>query len=867
MFWRMKLKSLRNRNLQQDLDDELSAHLAMKAEELEASGLSPQDAEREARRRFGNLTTIQENTREVHVFQWLESTLQDLRYALRRLRHEPAFTLAAVLTLGLVIGANGTIFSVLEAILLRPLPFADPERVVMVFGSSQQSTRQAIPAIDLEELRQAKSLAGMAAETTQSVNLTGVDEPGRLIGGFVSSNYFSLLGVQPTQGRAFSDEEGRAGGPRVAMLSYAVWLNRFGGDGKILGRALTLNGEPYTVIGVLSETYRPRFSMAEIWLPVHFYPNYSRERGRAAVTGIARLARQATLPHARTELAGIAQRLAQQFPDTNRDRSVFLQSAQEFAQGNSRSTLYVLGGAVLCVLFLGCANLAGLMLTKAAGRRHELAIRASVGASRGRLVRQLLTECLLVSSLGGLLGIAIAYGGMQMLIAYCGDLVATVDLEINATVLLFLAAVSVATGLLFGLAPALMARRASADALRQRGAGAGQGAFRGLLVAGQVALALVLLIASGLMVKSAANVAALHPGFNGEKVLSLEYRVPRTKYPRGEQQTQFHHEVVARVAALPGVNSAALVGALPFSGNRNTTGIAFPDRPAPPPDAPFVVDSNTATPHYFDTVSIPFIAGRDFSLNDTASSPSVAIVSQAFIKRFWPGQNPLGRQIHFPESDSVTQTLTVVGVVGNTKHDSLDDPDLAQLYRPYAQSPFIFATLTVKTTGDPLAMVKTIQRAIWSIDKDQPMWKIRTLQSLVDRSFSLRRYVAYLLVCFSALALGLATIGLYGVLSYGVNQRKAEFGVRMALGAAPSDILGLVVRKGLTLTLSGLAAGVVASLYLTQYLKTQIFGVEATDPVIYLTLSLTLLAVAMIAVILPARRAMQVDPVLAIRQE
>lgn len=866
MFWRIKAKSFLNKNLQQDLEDELSAHLAMKAEELESSGLSPKDAEREARRRFGNVTRIQEDTREVHVFQGLESTLQDLRYALRRLRQEPAFTLAAVLTLGLVIGANGTIFSVLEAILLRPLPFADPARVVMVMGTTPQSTRQFMPVPDFEDLRQAKSLQGMAAEVTQSVNLTGVDEPGRLIGGFVSSNYFSLLGVQPAQGRAFLEEEGRPGGSRVCVLSYAVWRNRFGGDSAILGRALTLNGHPYVVIGVLPESYRPRFSMTEIWLPLHYYPNYSRERGRNTVIGIARLANQATLPAASAELAGIALRLARQFPGTNRDRGVFVQPAQEFAQGNSRSTLYVLSGAVLCVLLLGCANLAGLMLTKAAGRRQEMAIRASVGASRGRLARQMITECLLLSLLGGGLGMALAYGGMQVLIAYCSDLVGS-DLQINGTVLLFLAATSLATGLLFGLAPALMARQASADALRQRGTVASPGGFRGILVSGQVALALVLLIASGLMVKSAANVAALQPGFNGRKVLSMEYRIPRTKYPRGEQQTQFHHQVVAQVAALPGVKSAALVGALPFSGNRDATSVTFPDRPAPPPEAPFIVDANTATPHYFDTVAIPLIAGRDFSFSDTATSPLVAIVSQTFVTRFWPGQNPLGRQVQLPVDDGSKLSLTVVGVVGDTKHDSLDDPDTAQLYRPYAQSPFIFATLTVRTSGDPLAMVKTVQRAIWSIDKDQPMWKIRTLQSLVDRSYSIRRYLAYLLVCFSALALGLAAIGLYGVLAYGVNQRKTEFGVRMALGATPADILRLVVRKGLVLTLSGLAVGVMASLFLTRYLKTQIFGVQASDPAIYATLSVALLAVAMVAVVLPARRAMLVDPVIAMRQD
>ncbi len=667
-MWRLKLRGLRKRSLQQDLDDEMAAHLAMRAEELEAGGMTAREAQREARRRFGNVTRLQEEAREFHVWAGLEAIAQDLRYGWRRLRHEPAFTAAAVLTLGLVIGANGTIFSVLEALLLRPLPVADPARVVMVRGTGRQTNQGEIPLSDFDELREAKSLAGLAAEQTQSVNLTGVDEPGRLIGGFVSANYFSLLGVQPNLGRDFSPEEGRPGGPRVCLLSAAVWQNRFGGDRQILGRRLTLNGEPYVVIGVMPASYRPRWTMAEVWLPLPAYPNYSRERGRGAVSGVARLAENATLEQAREELGAIAQRLAEQFPASNRDRGIGLQSAQEFAQGGARATVSVLAGAVLGILLLGCANLAGLMLTKAAGRQQEMAIRTSVGASGGRLVRQLLTECALLSTLGGALGLALAYGGMQLLIAYCGDLVGAVELQINGTVLAFLGAASLATGLLFGLAPALMARRASANALRQRGAGTAAGQFRNWLAAGQVAAALVLLIASGLMVKSAANLASVRPGFDGEKVLTMEYRVPRTRYPQAGQQTRFHQEVLARVAALPGVKSAALVGGLPFSGNSNEASITFPDRPAPPPEAPLEVQWNPVSPGYFETLSIPVRTGRDFGATDTAASPAVAIVNQAFAQRFWPGENPLGRQIQFPAGDQGRQLLTVVGVVGDTKH-------------------------------------------------------------------------------------------------------------------------------------------------------------------------------------------------------
>lgn len=872
MLWRMKLKRLIGRNsprdLERDLDDELLSHIAMKAEELEANGMSAREAGLEARRRFGNLTSTKESTRELHVFQLLETFVHDIRYGLRRLRHESAFTLAAVLTLGLVIGANGAIFSVLEAILLRPLPFADPSKLLVLYGSNRESNRQMIPAIDLEELQSAKSIAGVAAETTQSVNLTGVEEPGRLIGGFVSESYFPLLGIQPAMGRGFTKQEGTPGGPRVCVLSYPVWRNRFGGDEAMLGRSLILNAEAYEIIGILPESYRPTFTNAEVWIPLPFYPNYSRDRGRASVLGLARMAEGVTERQVQAEIATISQRLAMQFPETNRDRGLTVESARDAVAGSdTRKTLFILTGAVSCLLLLGCANIAALLLTKSAGRRHEMAIRASIGASRGRLVRQLLTESLLLSLFGGSLGIALAYGGMQLIAVYCGDLAGTAELRINSTVLLYLIGASLTTGILFGLAPALLTHAGTANALRQRGIAAVQGGFRGALVVAQVALALVVLTAAGLMVKSVSNIAALDPGFRGERVLTMEYRVPRNKYPQGGQQTQFHQEVVARVAALPGVESAGLVGGLPFSGNTNRSTITLPDRPEPPRESPFIVQSNTATPNYFATAGIPLLAGRDFRLDDGPESAQAAIVSQAFAARFWPGDNALGKQILFPGPGGKNLMLTVVGVVGDTKTESLDDPAVAQLYRPYAQSPFIFATLAVRTAGDPMAMTKSVQRAIWSIDKDQPMWKIRTLQFLVDRSFSIRRYTSYLLVCFSVLALGLAGIGLYGVLAYAVNQRTAEFGVRMALGASPREILALVLRKGLALTLAGLAAGVVASLFATQYLQSQIFGISATDPSVYIAVSTVLLAVAAIAVTLPARQAMLVDPVIAIRQE
>jgi putative ABC transport system permease protein len=858
---RLKLRALWNRELDQDLDDELRSHIEMKAEELEAEGMPPAEAMREARRRFGNLALTAEKTRDLHIFSVLDNAIQDLKYGIRRLRREPAFTLAAVLTLGLVIGANGAIFSVLEAVLLRPLPFAEPHRLIEILATSKGSNRGAISIPDLEDIAAgARTISGIAAEEVQSVNYTGVAEPGRLIGGFVSGNYFDILGVRPILGRGISATDEKPGGPNVLLLNYAIWRDRFGSDAGILGRSLILNNQVHTIIGVLPESFRPQHINAEVWMPVRHYPAYSRDRARASISAaMARLAPGATEEQARAELTGIMSRLAQEYPASNRDRGLAILPLSDFAIGAKRNTVLVLAAAVTCVLLLGCANIAGLLLTKAASRRQEMAIRASLGAKTGRLMTQLLTESLLLAVAGGALGMLLAAAGMQLLATYSPDLIGVPELRLNLPVVAYLAAISILTGVLFGLAPAFAARRQAANFLRQRGTGsAGQRGFQNALVAGQVALALVLLISAGLMATSVRNVAAIHPGFNGERVLTMEYRLPRDQYKTGPQQSSMHQQFVDRVAGVPGVESVGLIGALPFSGNSNRASVQQPDRPEP-----LVVGYNPATPGYFTTAGVPLLEGRDFATGDGPDSQPVAIVSRTFADQFWtPGQSPLGRQVKLASGPVVT----VVGVVGDVKQNSLDDAKTACLYRPYAQDPYTFATLVVRTQGDPLMMTKSVKQAIWSADKDQPLWKIRTMQSLVDRSYSYIRYLTYFLGCFALLALVLAAIGLYGLLSYAVQQRTAELGVRMAIGAAPADILRLVVRGGLLLTAAGIVAGIAAALLITQILKAQVYGVATTDPAVYASVAMVLLAVALIAVWLPARRAMRVDPVIALRQ-
>lgn len=859
---RLKLPALWNRRLDADLDDELRSHIELKADELEAGGMARDEALHEARRQFGNVTLVAESTRELHVFTGIDSILQDLRYGLRRLRRERAFAAAAVLTLGLVIGVNGAIFSVVEAVLLRPLPFPEPDRLVEIYGTTKDSNRAEISVADLEELASARSLASIAAEQVQSVNLTGVEEPGRLIGGFVASSYFEILGVTPALGRSISSEDEKPGGPSVCVLNHAVWRDQFGSEASVLGRTLILNNEAHTVVGILPESFQPRYINAEVWMPVRHYPGYSRDRARTPVFALARLASGATIEQARAELGGIMLRLAREYPGTNRNRGVAVHALSEIAVGSRRRPVLVLSAAATCVLLLGCANIAGLLLSKAAGRKQEIAIRASLGAKTGRLMRQLLTESLLLAATGGVVGIILANFGIDLLRVYSPELIGLTEPRLNTNVLAFLATVAILTGILFGLAPAFSAGRQATAFLRQRG-GTRSHRFQDALVAGQIALALVLLTGAGLLAASMHNVAALHPGFQAERVLTMEYRLARDKYSTGSRQASIHHQIAARVGAVPGVESAALVGALPFSGNANRILLALHNRPEP-----VTIDYNPVSPGYFKTAGVPLLKGRDFSFADSASSQAVALVNRTFADRFWPGRNVLGLQVRVSTGGATAFTpVTIVGIVGDVKQHALDDISEPQLYRPYAQDPYAFATLVVRTKGDPTALGNSVKRAIWSVERQQSVWKVRTFKYLVDRSYSYLRYITWTTVYFAALALLLAAVGLYGLLAYTVTQRTSELGIRMAVGAAPADVLRLVFRDGLVVTAIGIVAGIACALVLTRFLQSQVYGITTTEPTVYAGVALMLLIVALLAVWFPARRAMRVDPMEALRLE
>lgn len=875
MTWLWRIRSLISRRaIERDLDDELLSHLELRAAELRAQGLDEPGAWREARRRFGNAAAIRERARDFHVNRALESFWQDARYGCRTLTRQPGFALTAVLTLALAIGANGAIFSAIEAVLLRPLPFPHPEQLVFLWGRDAVHTRWSLSPADLDDFRKSASFQAIAALQGQSVNLTGVDEPARVVGAFVSPEYFPVLGVTPALGRTFAGADDQPGAARTAVLGYAIWQARFGADPSILGRTLIFNGEPYTVIGVLPRSFQVTFFAADVWLPSHVYPNYTRDRAQTCVLAIARLAAGTGLRTAQQELNTITAQLARAYPNSNRERRALLVSFRDQMAQDLKPTLRVLAIAVACLLLIACANIANLLLSKAAGRRQEMAIRAAVGAGRMRIVRQLLTESIVLAVAGAALGCAVATVLARYIEHHADGWPQGVRVELNWPVLAFLGATALAAAVLFGLTPALLARRAAAEGLRLR-RDSGNNRLRGALVAAQVAMAFLLLAGSGLVLQSLRRLLHVDTGFDGSHVLTLEYRLPRNKYPEGGQQTRFHNEVVARVRALPGVEAAAIVRALPFSGNGGSGSmvtLGFPDRPTAPPSAPYLAQYNAATPGYFDTVRIALREGRTFRESDDASAPRVVVVSESFARRFWPDADAVGRQVLIPDRDLPPGNprmvpATVIGVVSNTRHDSLEDPDTPQLYAPYAQDPFIFATLVVRTRGNPLSRSREIQRAIWSIDGDQPMWKIRTLQALVDDSLGGRRVLLGLLSGFSTLALFLAGLGLYGVMSYQVARRTAEFGLRVAMGAAPRDILRMVLREGLSLAVIGLTGGVVAAPLFARFLKGELFQVHTSDPMAYALPGLLLLAAAILAVLLPAARATRLNVTEALRTE
>jgi putative ABC transport system permease protein len=802
--------------------------------------------------------------------------LRDIKYALRLLWKRPGFTVVAIITLALGIGANTAIFSVINAVLLAPLPYEDSDKLVAVWDrqiiSNENQQPVALPNLD-DWKEQNQVFEELALTRNVTFNLTQAGETERVSGARVSTNLYQLLRIKPLTGRLFSEAEGRPGAESVALLSYGLWQRRYAADPQMVGRSIQLDGVPCTVVGVLPKGVS--YPTAETELVIPFVP-LTRESQRANhfVRVIGRLREGVTLAQARAEMDTIAARLEQQYPDTNTGWRVQLLPLQEQLVGNIRPALLVLLGAVGCVLLIACANVANLLLSRAVGRRMELAVRTALGASRWQLIRQLLTESILLSLCGGLFGLLLAVWAVPVLTRLSsGSIPRVEEIGINYRVLLFTVLVSLLTGIIFGLIPAWQSSsRKLTASLREGRRGSTGGLLHkrvlGLLVITEVALALVLLVGAGLMIRSFASVRQVSPGYDPQGILTAGIGLSPIKYAEMQKQATFYQDLLTKIEALPGVVAVAGVSRLPVVATISTSDFTIKGRPVASGHEPSV-NARLVSPRYFQTMGIPFVQGRDFTARDTKEMPDAVIVNQMMAERFWPGEDPLGQYIQL--SAETTRWREVVGVVGNEKLSGLDNEVGPAVYIPISQNTFPNAArsifLVVRAEGDPVRLAPSIQKELRSMDQEQALFQVRPLEEVISNSLSQRRFNSLLLVIFGALAGLMAAVGIYGVIAYSVTQRTNEIGIRLALGAQPKDVLKMILGQGIKLTLIGVAIGLVAAFALTRILSSLLYGVSATDPLTFLGVPLLLTAVAALASYLPARRATKVDPCVALRYD
>lgn len=902
-YWQVLLRRIRHvferGKFDQELQEEMKFHLEEKERELIAAGMAPEEAKFAASRHFGNATLLREQSGEAAGFS-VDAVLQDLRYGARLVRRNPVFATTVIIVLAIGIGANAAMFSLINSVLLRPLPYKDSDRLVFAYNTvpSRGWFDSVSSPLDVTEMRKHnRTLERLAGFYTRPRSLTGGGEPEQVETMIVSPEFFEVFQAAPLLGRTFVADEEHWGNHRVVVLAEGIWKRRYAADPNLVGRAIQLNGEPHTVVGIMPARFWFESRDVQLWVPMAFAPDdNSNTHNNFFVSMVGRLKPDASAEAATADLDVIMKRIAEAAPEIS-GMGAAVRPMHEAMVGDVRRGLMVLFGAVGCVLLIACANIGNLQLARAADRAREMAVRNAIGASRGRLVRQFMAESMLLSFIGGIAGLALAYGMVKVLMVIApSDFPRLDELKLDGMVLAFTFGACVFAGLLFAIAPALYFQGSNlSDALRDSSRNSERRSNRRLrsaLVVSEVAMALVLLIGAGLMIRSLLELRRVNAGVDAENVLTMELLLPRAKYgipelektwaPQGNvKRVAFFEELVQRVETLPGVHDAGAVSGLPLSGDSWGKQVTLLDRPEPTKadDVP-MVQYGAVAGDYFRALRIPLVKGRMFNKGDNLDSTPVVLVNQEFVRRHFGDGEPLGKtlkltapiqfmpQNSFPEG-YVDPIYTIVGVVGDVRYEAMADPAEPTVYGWYSQGREIASQMfvTVRTDGDPFAYVPLIREQLRQIDPDRPISEITTMEQLAAASIAEPRLQAILLGSFSGMALLLATVGIYGLISYSVAQRRQEIGIRIALGAAARQVLGLLVAQGVRLALLGLGIGIAAALLLTRAMTNLLFGVKATDPLVFVGISALLAGTAVLASYIPARRALKVDPMVSLRHE
>ena len=880
----MRFRSLlQRRRVEQELDKELRFHIEQQAEENKAAGMSAAEARYAAIRRLGGVAQIQEECRDMRRTNYMDNLLQDLRYAARTLVKAPGFAAVVVLTLGLGIGANSAIFSVIDGVLLRPLPYRQPDRIVRIFFSSGDYPKFPINMFDFRDFRaRSHSFEALAAFTRGDVQLSGSGEPVRLPAFRVTAGYFRVLGIAPARGREFEEKDELPGNGRVVILSDRIWRTQFGAFPDIVGRKITLDSQPFTVAGVMppgtehpGNSYHalPYGDSVDAWWPFTFQgdPNW---RGSHFMEVIGRLRPGVTSAQAQAEMNTLLAEIGREHGGYEGWHMLVVPLYHEVV-GPDERLLLVLLGAVGLVLLIACANVANLLLARATARQREIAVRAALGAPRSRLIRQMLTESLLIAFVGGALGMALAMGGVRALVPFLpADFPRAGSIHVNAAVLTFTLLIALATGLVFGLAPALEAARADVQqGLREGGRGSTVGGarlrLRNALVVAEVGLASVLLIGAGLMLRSFVNLLRMDPGFRPEHVLTTTLSLPNTEYKTSAAVARFYNQLTANLGAAPGVKYAGAGTDLPWTGYDENTGGFTIEGKKPPPKEDFHARYHSATPDYFRALGIPLVRGRFFTEGDREGAPLALIINSKMARLYWPQEDALGARVTFSDTPKDKDWMTVVGIVGDVKDRPETGGAEPAFWWPVLQEPFPIGVMSValRSDFDAAQLANELRREVHRLDPTLAVADVRLMDQIADAGVATARFAFFLVGLFAALAIALAAIGTYGVISYSVSRRTHEFGLRMALGANRWQVVRLVLGQSALLTITGVVLGLLGALALGRVLRSLIYEVSPADPVTFAAVALLVFAVASLACYLPARRATEADPMAALRAE